>query len=121
MTSVSSDSFNWALTHLEKQGDTDLFPRPFEIDVLASAVPVLQAVNSSDYTWGPARHFLIPKADLSVRRATQLDPLDSLFLAAIIREIGELIEKRRVPVAEHAVFSYRFNPTKDGMFYGTST
>jgi hypothetical protein len=121
MASVSSDSLNWALTHLQKQGDTDLFPRPFEIDVLASTIPALQSSKTQEYVWGPARHFLIPKADLSVRRATQLDPLDSLYLAAIIREVGDRIEKRRVPASEHAVFSYRFNPTDTGLLYGIST
>jgi hypothetical protein len=58
---------------------------------------------------------------LAFRIATQLDPLDSLVLAAIIKKFGMKIEQRRLPYNDNHVFSYRFFPQPNGRFYGAST
>lgn len=50
---------------------------------------------------GPSRGFVIPKGELLCRVATQLDPLDSIFLEAIVRQFGEYLEARRRPLAEN--------------------
>ncbi|WP_168735673.1 RNA-directed DNA polymerase [Cohnella fermenti] len=50
-----------------------------------------------------------------------MDPIDSLLLAAVIFEFGDLIEKRRRPVGEKTVFSYRFAPERDGIFYSNES
>jgi hypothetical protein len=118
---LSADSLRWALRSLNRFGDTDLFPRPIELDVLSADVDttasVLSETDLSAYTPGGARRFIVPKDDLSYRQATQLDPLDSVLLTAIIWELGKSIEVRRRPAVEHSVFSYRFQPSPDGELY----
>lgn len=50
----------------------------------------------------------------------QLDPVDALLFAALIRTIGKKIERRRIPESEQSVFSYRYKPTKSGKFYSSA-
>ncbi|WP_281885601.1 RNA-directed DNA polymerase [Paenibacillus sp. YYML68] len=118
---LKEQSITWAIKHLEVEKDTDLFPSPKEITVFSEhqekLIKKLKDYDISQHKISPSRRFVIPKTELSYRIATQLDPLDSLLLAAILYEYGELIEKRRRPVSEKSVFSYRFNPLKNGIFY----
>jgi hypothetical protein len=67
------------------------------------------------------RRLIIPKSDLSFRSACQLDPIDSLLFAAIIREIGRKIETRRVTPGHNSVFSHRFEAATDGRLYAEDT
>ncbi|MHA0856448.1 RNA-directed DNA polymerase [Paenibacillus sp. CMAA1364] len=110
-----------AINHLQLEKDTDLFPSPKEIDILKELEDkVIQRLKDYDLTqhqFQSSRRFVIPKTELSYRTATQLDPIDSLLLAAVIFEYGHLIEMRRRPKKEKTVFSYRFNPQEDGIFY----
>lgn len=111
-------SINWAINHLIKMSDSDLFPRPIEIDIIEelgdSAISSIQAIDISQHKPGPSRRFIIPKDDLSYRIATQLDPLDSILLSAIIFQFGHLVEQKRRPVSEHTIFSYRLKPDNEG-------
>jgi hypothetical protein len=99
------DSLRWAVGSLKRFGDTGLFPRPIEVDVLTAdtdtVVAQLAEVDISTHIPGAARRFIVPKADLAYRQATQLDPLDSVLLTALIWELGEKVECRRRPKAEH--------------------
>ncbi|NLG79145.1 MAG: Retron-type reverse transcriptase [Firmicutes bacterium] len=121
---LHSDSLAWAVRHLTSLGDSDLFPKPIEIDIIAAlghdAIDCLSDVELSSLRYGPSRRFIIPKGELSYRVATQLDPLDSIFLAAIVRQFGEYFEARRRPLAEKVVFSYRYSPDPDGQLYDPS-
>ncbi|GIP23983.1 reverse transcriptase domain-containing protein [Paenibacillus sp. J22TS3] len=118
---LEEKSIKWALKHLQIEKDTDLFPSPKEIIAFSeSANNIIAELKDYDITqhkFSPSRRFVIPKTELSYRTATQLDPVDSLLLAAVIYEYGDLIEKRRRPVKEESVFSYRFAPLKNGVFY----
>lgn len=118
---LNKDSLTWAIKHLLKLSDTDLFPRPFELDVIAelgeNGLNILESIDLGNYNPGPSRRFIVPKDDLSYRVATQLDPLDSIMLAAIIKQYGSNIELRRRSLKEKSVFSYRFKPDEHGYFY----
>lgn len=117
-------TYDWALKHLTREGDTDLFPRPFEIQALKflwrSLRSQFAAIDVTNYTWRGGRRFVVPKSTLAFRVATQLDPLDSLMIAAVIRKYGRLLERSRLPVSENRVFSYRFAPKPDGRLYADS-
>ncbi len=121
MLKLKSASYSWAITHLLKESDTDLFPRPFEFDAVASypdeVEKSLQATDIGSYSWFVGRSTIVPKGELSFRSATQLDPWDSLILTALIREFGDTIEKKRIPYSEGIIFSYRFEPMLDGTMY----
>lgn len=118
-------AYKWALKHLMAEGDTDLFPRAFEIDAIrfgwADVLGKLADLDLTQYAWRGYRRFVVPKAKQAFRAATQLAPMDSLILAALVKKYGGKIEQSRVPAAEGRVFSYRFDPQPDGRFYGTSS
>jgi hypothetical protein len=60
---------------------------------------------------------MVPKGDFAFRAVCQLDPLDAIIYAAIIREIGSKIERKRQPILAGTVFSYRFAPSISGQLY----
>ena len=115
------DPYRWAINHLLNKSDTDLFPRPFELEAIScyqeEVEKALQKTDIVSYSWFGGRSTIVPKGVLSFRVATQLDPWDSLTLAALIREFGDKIEKSRIPYEDEIVFSNRFAPTSDGEMY----
>lgn len=122
MRLLKKTSLAWSLKHLLYDGDTDLLPRPFEIEIIKSnwdeLSKVFQKIDITNHLWKGVRYLLVPKDEFLFRRICQLDPIDSLLFAAIMREIGGLIEKHRIPENREQVFSYRFNPVPKGHFYG---
>jgi Reverse transcriptase (RNA-dependent DNA polymerase) len=121
---LSPAALEWAIRSIEKRADTDLFPRPIELRVLALNIPAslreLETVDISSHQPVAPRRFIVPKDDLSYRAATQLDPLDSLILTALMYTYGSQIEARRRPIAEKSVFSYRFSLSDTGELYASS-
>ena len=118
---LSTKALDWSLQHHLLFGDTDLFPRQFEYSVIEKHWPEVKAHLASldlrQRVWRTPRRFLVPKDDLVFRAGMQLDPIDSLILAAVTYEIGPLIEERRLPRALEAVFSSRFEPDDEGRLY----
>ena len=122
MTKLNDESCRWAIQSLRKVRHNDLFPRPFEFEVIAhfsdDVVNHFSQIDIGGYRWDGGRRALIPKEMISFRQGIQLDPIDSLFLSAIIHQFGPKIEKARFSVEENVVFSYRFDPN-DNDFYDT--
>jgi hypothetical protein len=119
---LAHSSLDWALRHVRRYSDTDKFPHPFEIDVISrqwtSVRALLANLDLTTHRWSGDRKMLVPKDAVSFRNAAQLDPLDSLLLAALIYEVGGQIEAKRSPVQQLHVFSYRFAPAADGTLFG---
>lgn len=122
---ISEASLNWALTHIQGFGDTDLFPPLFEFDLVkqqwARFLPLLAGVDVRAHRWATPRQWLIPKDQVSFRTATQLDPLDSILFAALIHDCGPELECRRIPFDLNAVYSYRVAVQADGTLYRPHT
>lgn len=118
---LTRDSIEWSIIHLNKENDTDIFPKPFEIDIINEnkdyCIDELCKIDIGQYKWHLTRRFLIPKDELSYRVITQLDPIDSVFLSALIKEYGSRIESKRIPEADKIVFGNRFYPTSEGYLY----
>jgi hypothetical protein len=118
---LKPESFDWALEHAERFGDTDIFPPAFEFEALRHTwTEIRQELVGADvlsWTTRPHRYCLVPKGRYGFRIATQLDPLDFLVYAAIVYEIGEDLENHRVPPGDGVVFSYRFAPDSTGRLY----
>lgn len=118
---LNENSIVWGLNHINKESDTDLFPKPIEIKILkeiqGKVINKLKDQDIGSYKWNPCRRFIIPKSEFSYRLATQLDPIDSIMLSSIIYEYGNLIENKRRPIVENRVFNYRFKPSNDGYLY----
>ncbi|MGJ9460467.1 RNA-directed DNA polymerase [Oceanobacillus sp. CF4.6] len=131
MLKVQEKSLDWALKHIEKYGDTNIFPVPFEYQAIRylwekDTKELPNGSNFKNYLQGqdllnwPVRSFkrsLTPKHKYGFRLSTLLDPIDTLFYTALVYEIGEDIEERRVPVDKNICFSYRFKPTEEGSMF----
>lgn len=120
---LKRSSVEWAIQSIAAHSDGDLFPKNLEIDAVLSQKDHLASSLSNksirQLEPGPARSFFVPKSTLAFRRATQLDPQDSIILTAILRQYGQGIEDRRAP--ENKVFSYRFGPTDEHNLYGSQS
>ena len=116
---VSLDVLDWANAHIHRHGDTDIFPVPFEYEIVANdwetLRPELQNTHIGKANLRAHRTFEVPKTTFGFRVAHQLDPLDSILYAAMVYEMGDLIEATRLP--PDTVCSYRFQPTSAGDFY----
>lgn len=120
---LTQASVEWAIASLNRRSDTDLFPKPVELEALVApssgAVTKVAALDISQHQPTAPRRFIVPKDDLSYRAATQLDPLDSVILTALVYEYGSGIEQRRIDRSEETIFSYRFAPSPDGTLYNS--
>lgn len=118
---VTPDALDFALAHVERHGDTDIFLSAFEFEAIRWSWQDARnyLVGQDLYKWivRPLRRYLSPKGRLGYRIATQLDPLDTLLLTALVYEVGEYIEQVRVPSTDNVVLSYRFDPDKKGRLY----
>ena len=118
---LSVAALDWSLAHHIQFGDTDLFPRTFEFEVIAQHWDEIRtqllATDITTHRWSEPRRMLVPKDHLVFRRGTQLDPVDSLLFAGIVYEIGAKLEARRTPLRDSRVFSSRFQLAADGQLY----
>lgn len=121
MLTLQEQSLDWALAHVEKCGDTDVFPTPFEYKAIRhdweTLRPELAKQDVLEWKVRPWRTLLAPKARYGFRVVTQLDPLDFLLFAATVREICSSIEERRIPRENNVVYSYRVAPNEDGQLF----
>jgi len=117
MTTLSRDSVEWSVDHLARHLDTDIFPKAFEFQAMShSKQEVVDCLGKKDicqWTTRPLRKCLTPKHRYGFRVATQLDPLDMVFYTALIFEIGEELERSRIPAGDRISFSSRFKVEAD--------
>ena len=124
MLKLNHQSFEWALKQALNYGDTDIFPEAFEFLAINhqqdSILKWLQSEDVLKWKVRPARHCLTPKHRYGFRISTQLDPIDFLVYTALVYELGEDLEARRVPKSEKIVHSHRFEPRDDGRMFDKS-
>ncbi len=116
---ISSQAVDWAISHLQKHGDTDIFPTPFEYltiddDAIRKHVEDLDLASCDTKD---ARLFLVPKSTLDFRVSHQLDPIDSIVYTAAVYEISDRVESGRLSVDSRVACSYRIHPTSAGDFF----
>ena len=121
MVRISVSALEFALKHVERYGDTDILPGAFEFEAIRWSWDEVQAfLTKADldiWTLRPLRKCLSPKGRLGYRIATQLDPLDTLLLTALVYEIGHDVERARTPQNDYVVLSHRFQPDSSGRLY----
>lgn len=117
------DSLRWAVDFIFQHSDGDLFPKIQEFeavrDRIEEFVSFIEGKPLTEFPPGAHRRFIVPKDEISYRQATQLDPQDSILLAAAVHQFGAGIEARRQDADR--VFSYRFSPTPDRGLYSGAT
>ncbi len=111
----------WALTHLDRFGDTDLFPWPFELTVMVQeqkkVIDHIRGIDLHQHKWQEPRRALVLKDALAFRNASQLEPLDAVLFSALIRHDAKKLEARRGDEARNRIFSYRAHPAANGQLY----
>src|SRR3990172_2596955 len=105
MLNLKEKSLDWALTHIERFGDTNIFPIPFEYEAIrfswdGDIKPYLASQDMLSWVARPFRRCLTPKHRYGFRIATQLDPLDAIVFTALVGDIGADIEAARLPVSK---------------------
>lgn len=118
-----ADSIHWTIDFVYKYSDGDLFPQVQELEAIRAQIneftSFIEGKPLTDFQPGAYRRFITPKDEVSYRQATQLDPQDSIILAATIYQFGDRIETRRLDRSR--VFSYRFSPASDSGLYDNAT
>jgi len=118
---IAEESLDWAVAHVTRFGDTDIFPPPFEFDAINHSWSRVKAALTSEdldlWLCRPHRVCLTPKGRYAYRISTQLDPFDSLVYCALVYEIGRELEAARVRPDEGVVCSYRFDANADGQLF----
>jgi len=120
-------SIRAAIQNVAEFGDTDIFPYSFERHIFRDKPELLQkaleelhkdfdsqlAENEPDNV-----NTLAAVGYTGFRWATQIDPLWNAYYLALVIEMGDAIEKERIPVSENTVFSYRYiTPLPDGSIF----
>jgi hypothetical protein len=116
-----------AIANVRKEGLTDIFPKPYEVDLLNS-VPFSAKVsaevekrikgnNLQSLGVHPIQYILYPKKEpFDFRRAALMEPLNTIVYLALVLSIADDIERFRPPLRARRAFSYRLHP-KDGYLF----
>lgn len=116
-----------AVSNIQREGLTDIFPRPDEVDLLKNSLFAseisrqvetrLKSDSLSGLKVHPIQHVLFPKRDaFDFRRAALMQPLDTITFLALVLTIADEVERHRPHSAEKRVFSYRFKP-REGLLF----
>jgi len=115
---IPLDALDWALKHLQLYSGWESFPAPFEYEAIGDNWDPIRAYLSrqaSNWTLRCYRTCLSPKHRFGFRQVTQLDPLDSLILAALVYIVGPGLEKARTN-KDYSLY-FRFSPDAQGHLY----
>lgn len=121
MSKLKTTDVNWALRLLSLEGDTDLFPKSFEIEVLRAhereVVAQACGLDITQYRWHEPRRALVPTGNVALRPAAQLEPFDALLFTALVHSCANKIEKYRADPTGQRIFSYRVARSSTGRLY----
>lgn len=116
------ENFRAAIRNISRHGDTDVLPFPIEnhvfYDMEEETLDLLEDIHANFNRYYPKDRVdtdtsLIAVGYTGFRLATQIDPIWNAYLLGLVISIGAEIEKKRLPVEDHAVFSYRFRYNRD--------
>lgn len=121
MDQMGLPSLEWALSHILRFGDTDIFPIPFEYQAIKHCWNIVADKlidrDLTDYQCRASYRMLVPKPSRGYRVAVQLDPIDALVYTSSVYEVAELIERQRVPIERKVACSYRINIDSKGLLF----
>lgn len=128
-----ADTIKVVLNNIIQEGLTDIFPRPFEVDLLKNKNfynDVVQEVKMSiesaldEKTFGlqtlkvhPIYHVLYPKKEaFDFRKCALIDPMDTIKYFTLVMLLAKDIEKARINKSKNYIFSYRYKIEKDNPY-----
>lgn len=116
-----------AIDNVLKEGLTDIFPRPFEIDLLKNkyfrkeihslVCTALNGHSLQSVAVYPISKVLYPKNNVfDFRSCALMQPFDTIKYLSLVMLAAEEIEKTRIPKNKKVIFSYRIKPQKGYVF-----
>ncbi len=123
-----SSAVDLAIANIRSEGDTDIFPVPFEIRLLDDpdfrtrvqehCVTRLKLRHFNELNVEPLQHVLVPKSShpYDYRRASILSPMCSIKYLALAIMAAPTIEAGRIPIGDAVVFSHRYAPHDGKLF-----
>jgi len=110
-----------------KEGLTDIFDRPFEVDLLNEAdfrdrvrESIVKSIEAGGLSGlgvngiGPCS--TAENSPFNFRRCALMHPMDTLKYFTLVLTIADTIEKARIPLRKKRVYSYRFKRNKGYVF-----
>jgi hypothetical protein len=121
MENLQENSLNWAITHIRKFGDTDIFPVPFEYTAIHQQWDLLKSyllgIDLETHETRAYNRYLVPKPQGGYRVAIQLDPIDTLLYTATVYEAADNIENYRISIDQKISCSYRVQKDVTGQLF----
>jgi hypothetical protein len=132
-----SQAIKYSINNILQEGLTDIFPRPFEVDLLKkegfkneiyqSVMKSIQSATIDDninkgkglqeLKVHPLTHVLYPKKEaFDFRKCGLIDPLDTIKYSALSLLLASEIEKKRIKKSDKKVFSYRLKVEEEGRY-----
>ncbi len=122
---LHAESVDWAIKHIQRFGDTDIFPVPFEFHayqvVWEKVQQHLRGIDVANAEVIGSWKMMIPKHREGFRGATQLSPIDALLYTALVYESASTIDKGRAGVGTKIACAYRLDLQGDGRFFQKDT
>lgn len=120
-TYLSERSIRRAIDHLEKFGDTDVFPHLVEIvfvhEMKDAVVEEIARLDLDNFSPAQAVETIAPKSRYGFRIVHQPLLLEALLYTAATIEIADDLEKLKRPLDSSGPFGYRFSPDGDGSLF----
>lgn len=124
---TKNQAINLAIDNVIKEGLTDIFDRPFELDklqdpnfrkeVFNEVSSALNDFSLNNFKVQPLEYVVMPKRELyNFRKCALIQPMDTIKYTALVLLMADEIEKRRIGKSKKRVFSYRFSPKKGYLF-----
>ena len=120
-----------ALQNVAKQGDTDVFPFPFETHVFydnrKECKKILLNIHSNFESYmaqspPSTLETLTQVGYTGFRWVTQIEPFWNVYYLALVISIAEKIEAIRIPINKEAIYSYRYEwNDADSKLFSAST
>lgn len=124
-----TDTIKTVLNNIIHEGLTDIFPRPYEVDLLRNKVFYNQVVTTvkksieealDEKSFGlqklkvhPISHVLYPKKEaFDFRKCALIDVTDTIKYFTLVLLLAKDIEKARISKSKNYVFSYRYKIDK---------
>ncbi|MWW26646.1 reverse transcriptase domain-containing protein [Algibacter lectus] len=126
-----------AISNTLQEGLTDIFPRPFEVDLLKDIAfknkvydsvkdSIEKAINKDCIEKGlglttlkihPISHVLYPKKEaFDFRKCALIDPLDTIKYLSLALMLVDDIERNRINKSKNRIFSYRYKKDLNGKY-----
>ena len=116
-----------AIENVLKEGLSDIFDRPFEVDLLKNnefakkveneIIRSLKGNSLESLAINEIDHVLLPKnSPFNFRRCSLIHPMDTLKYLSLVLTLASDIEKARIPLSKKKIYSYRFKKNNGYIF-----